>query len=58
MGALLPQAPPNPLPLPTTLVDHIVWDLQTLQSLHIMSPLLLLSRIPLFSQTNLNITFL
>jgi hypothetical protein len=28
MGALLPQAPPDPLPLPATLVDPIVWDLQ------------------------------
>jgi hypothetical protein len=28
MGALLPQTPPNPLPLPTTLVDPIVWELQ------------------------------
>jgi hypothetical protein len=28
MGALLPQAPPDPLPLPAALVDPIVWDLQ------------------------------
>jgi hypothetical protein len=28
MGALLPQAPPDPLPLPTALVDPLVWDLQ------------------------------
>jgi hypothetical protein len=28
MGALLPQAPPDPLPLPAGLVDPIVWDLQ------------------------------
>jgi hypothetical protein len=28
MGALLPQAPPDPLPLPAMLVDPVVWDLQ------------------------------
>jgi hypothetical protein len=29
MGALLPQVPSDPLPLPATLVDLIVWDVQT-----------------------------
>jgi hypothetical protein len=28
MGALLPQASPDPLPLPATLVNPIVWDLK------------------------------
>jgi hypothetical protein len=28
MGTPLPQDPPNPLPLPATLVDPIVWDLK------------------------------
>jgi hypothetical protein len=27
MGALLPQAPPDPLPLPAALVDPLVWGL-------------------------------
>jgi hypothetical protein len=28
MGILLPQVPPDPLPLPATLVNPILWDLQ------------------------------
>jgi hypothetical protein len=49
---------PTPCPYPLYWWTPLCGTSKTLQSLHIMSQLLLLSRIPLFSQTNLNITFL
>jgi hypothetical protein len=58
MGALLPQVPPDPLPLPTTWVDPIVWDLQNPVVATHHEPIVITLKDPSVSQTNLNITFL
>jgi hypothetical protein len=51
IGALLPQASPNSLPLPATLVDPIVWDLKNPSVASLMSQLSLLSKIFYFSKS-------